>query len=138
MRFTIEPEPLIKTVAMVGEWLPGRRKAEPTLRLVACAGRVYVESGGTVAEIEAAVSEDGQCGLSRRKLLAELQTHREEAQVTIHADGQGLLIGERWVPVQGYLSRTASPAAFQIFVATKAGVVSSPSTTTALEQFCLP
>jgi len=125
MRFTVEPEPLIKIVSMVGEWAPGRKNAGPPLRMVASAGRVRVESRREAAEIDAAVWEDGQCTLSQAKLLAALKPYREQTDVTIQGDERGLRVGERSMSVLSYQPQTAAPKAFQIFLATDSGVVAS-------------
>ena len=125
MRFTIEPEPLIKIVSMVGEWMPERKKADVVLSMVACAGRVRIESRNRAAEIDASVWEDGQCTLAQADLLEALKEYREETHVTIQADDHGLQVGERWMSVMRYHSRTAAPKAYQIFLATDSGVVSS-------------
>jgi hypothetical protein len=125
MRFTIEPEPLIKTASMVIEWMPDRKKGDLVLLMVACAGRVRLESRTRAAEIDAPVWEDGQCTLSQAKLLETLKVYRDKTKVTFQADDHGLWIGEHWMAVMSYHARAAAPKAFQIFLATDSGVVSS-------------
>jgi hypothetical protein len=125
MRFTVEPEPLIGIVAMVGERAPWRRNAAGDVRLSASAGQVCIESNAAVAVTDAAVSEDGQCSVSRAKLLAALKAYRGESRITLKADDLGLRMGNVSVPVTHYASRATAPAAYQIFLATESGVVSS-------------
>ena len=125
MRFTTEPAALAKIVGMVGDWMSARRKAAATLHLVACAGGVFVDSQDTVAQIDAAVWEEGECGVSHARLTEALQRFREEANITLRADIGGLHVGDVWLPLITYRSHAEPPTAFQIFLATESGVVPS-------------
>jgi hypothetical protein len=51
MKFTVEPEPLIRMVEMVGERVQSHKSADVILRIVACEGLVCIESNHTVAEM---------------------------------------------------------------------------------------
>ena len=125
MKVTVEPQPLIGIVAMVGERARRRSHAAGAVRLSASAGKVCIECKATVAVTDAAVWEDGQCSVSRAKLLAALEAYRERSSITFTADGFGLRLGDVSMPVSHYASQAALPATFQIFLATKSGTVSS-------------
>ncbi len=127
MKFTIEPEPFVQMLEMLGKARPDRRRADPTVRLVACRGRVCVERAGTVAEIDAVVWEDGQCTLSRGRLLNLVKTHRLEPELTLEAHAQGLRLDGLTIPLTSYCPFAVAPGAFQIFLATDLGVVPSVS-----------
>jgi hypothetical protein len=102
-----------------------RGRQAQCVRLSASGGRVCIESKATVAATDAAVLEDGQCSVSRARLLAALEVYRERSTVTLTANDLGLRMGDLSVPVSHYHSQAPPPVAFQIFLATKSGTVSS-------------
>ena len=59
MKFTIEQQALATMLKQVSKKMPHAKKSDPTLRLSACAARVFVEANDTVAGVEALVFEDG-------------------------------------------------------------------------------
>src|SRR5204862_2413113 len=61
MLFTIQTGPLIRMVELVGEGAPNRRPLDSVVRVAATRDRVCVKCGGTTAETDATVWEDGQC-----------------------------------------------------------------------------
>jgi hypothetical protein len=123
MKFTIKPEPLIRMVEMVGERGPSYKRMGAFLRLVACEGRVCIETDGKAAEMEAVIWEDGQCSLSRARLLNALKRHSEDIELTIEADEHGLQMDGSSLPVSSFSPNAALPAAFQIFFGADLGVV---------------
>jgi hypothetical protein len=128
MKISIKPGPFIRMVELVGEPVPSHKRAGTLLRLVASQGRVCVQSGGTVAEAEAAIWENGQCSVSRLQLLNALKAYRGEAELTLEADAHGLRIDGFSMPVSCYCPAAAVPAAFQIYLATDSGFVSRVGT----------
>ena len=129
MKFTVEPEPFIRMVEMVGE-AQGQKRADAVLRLVACQGRVCLERNQTTAEMEAVVREDGQCTLPQAHFLRAVKTYRDEVNLTIEADGHGLRVGEFALPVSNYRPYAVAPLKFQVFLATALGFVPSKFDTT--------
>lgn len=124
MKFTIKPGLLIKMVEMLGEWVPGHKRAGASLRLEACQGRVCVESDEKVGETEAVIWEEGQCSLSRAQLLNALKKHRGDVELTIEANEHGLHIGGFLVLVSSFSPRAVLPSTFQMFLATDLDVIS--------------
>ncbi len=125
MRVTVEPEPLIGIVTMLDEQERQQKNAVSALQLSASAGKVCIESKNTAAVTDAAVWEEGQCSVSRVKLLAALKAYRQRSSVTLKADALGLHLGGLSVPVSHYTSQALPPTRFQIFLASKAGTISS-------------
>jgi hypothetical protein len=123
MRVTVEPGPLIGIVALLNARAPRR---DAVVRLSASGGKVWVESNVTAAVTDAAVWEQGQCSVSRLKLLGALEAQRDRSSVTLVADRLGLRVGGVAVPASEYLAQATQPGSFQIFLATKAGTVSRP------------
>jgi hypothetical protein len=125
MRVTVEPEPLIGIVALVGERERRRGNAASAVRLSASAGKVCIEGKATSAVTDAAVWEEGQCSVSLAKLLAALEGCRALGSVTLRVDDLGLRMGNVSMPVAHYAPQADVPANFQIFLATKSGTISS-------------
>jgi hypothetical protein len=126
MRVTVEPEPLIGIVAILGEAGRRQKHAASTVRLSASAGKVYIESKVTAAVTDAAVWEEGQCSVRRARLLAALKICRQKSSITLKADEFGLHLDDGMsVPVAHYTPQALLPDRFQIFLATKSGTVSS-------------
>src|SRR3974377_1347820 len=123
MRATVEPEPLIGIVTLLGEHERGRENS--AVRLSASAGKVCVENSATAAVMDAAVWEEGQCSVSLPKLLIALKAYRERSSITLKVDDLCLHLGGLSVPVAHYAPQASAPNRFQIFLATKSGTVSS-------------
>jgi hypothetical protein len=121
MRVTVEPGPLIGILAMLGERAP-RRNA--IVRLSASGGKVCIEGGVTAAATDAAVWEEGECSVSRVKLLRALEPHRNQRSVRLQADCLALRVDDLVLPVSDYVTHAAEAVPFQIFLATTAGTVS--------------
>ncbi len=115
-------------IEMVGERKPGSKGPEALVRLIASQDRVCVEDDGTVAEMDAVIQEDGQCSVSRERLLRTLKQHREPVELTIEADQHGLRLAGTCLPVNSYCPSAVAPAAFQIFFANDLGLVSRGTT----------
>lgn len=56
MHFTVERKRLVKMLETIRRKLPGQKKKDETVRLYACAARVFVESNGVTAGEEACCS----------------------------------------------------------------------------------
>jgi hypothetical protein len=125
MKFAVEPAPFLKLVQMVGDRKAGSRRRDFVLRLVACGGRVCVERGKTVAEIDAAVWEEGQCELSRSRLTGALAHYLGQSELTLETEKLGLRVGELVVPIIHYSPQTAVPTTFQIFLASDSEFITS-------------
>ncbi|HWQ92563.1 MAG TPA: hypothetical protein VN673_12895 [Clostridia bacterium] len=123
MRFTVELEPFLRTIEevkdKVGNRLPGNMA-----RLIASRGRVFIEGKVTTAEIDAAVTEEGQCKVPMEKFLKLLKT-RTDPSITVEADTAWLRIGASTIPISGYSAYAVEPPRFQIYLANEAGLVPS-------------
>jgi len=118
MEFTLELPVLIKMVQQVGKKMPGRKPADPTLRLSACAARVFVESNQTVAGTEALVLEDGSCTLPTKLFLELLKSYSPRPHLTIEADERKVRFGSTTLDATAYSSSAPPPGEFQVFPVT--------------------
>lgn len=123
MKFTIEHSVFEQMVRQVGQKLPNQRRADTSLRLSACAARVFVESNQTVAGTEALVLEEGGCTLPRVKFLRVLETYRSRQHLTVEADAHSLRIGGFSMPVASYSPQVQAPGDFQVFPVTDLNVL---------------
>jgi hypothetical protein len=124
MLLTIQTEPLIKMVEIVGEGASGRR-TNTVIRLAVEGDRVSAKCGETIAQGEAAVWESGQCTLSRDALLSRLKACRNDTEVTLQADQRRLCVNGMSIPVISYGPPTLGPEVFHVFMATEIGFISS-------------
>jgi hypothetical protein len=122
MKFTIalaDLESLLKAVV-------SRPRKADTVRLSACAARVFIECKGNVAGLEALVFSDGAVMLAAQKFRDVLKTYKGTRFLTFEGRGNGLHIQNFRMPVLGYDPRPKPPADFQVFRVT----VPSGTTTT--------
>ncbi|MSR67187.1 MAG: hypothetical protein EXS24_07440 [Pedosphaera sp.] len=131
MRFTLELPALIKMVQQAGKKMPGQKRADQTLRLYACAARVFVESNQTVAGMEALVLKDGGCTLPREVFLKLLKSYAPKPHITIEADERTVRFGSTTLNSVGYSPTATPPGHFQVFPVTdlKALFPDKPATT---------
>lgn len=115
MKFTLELPVLVKMVQQVGKKMPGQKRADPTLRLYACAARVFVESNQTVAGMEALVLEEGGCTVPREVFLELLKSYAPKPHLTIEADERTVRFGSTTLNSVGYSPTATPPAKFQVF-----------------------
>jgi len=118
MKFTLELPALIRMVQQVGKKMPGQKRADVSLRLYACAARVFVESNKTVAGMEALVLEEGGCTLSREAFLKLLKSYAPEPHITIEADERTVRFGSTTLNYAAYSPTATPPAQFQVFPVT--------------------
>lgn len=122
MKFTIERRGLIRMVEQERARLSRGQKDED-LKLWACAARVFVSAGGSVAGHEALVFEDGECSVPGGHFSLVLKSFSRKKNLTIEADGNGLRIGNFSMSVRHYSPTTYPPAHFQVFPVTDLGVL---------------
>jgi hypothetical protein len=112
MHFTIERERLLQMLAQVRQKRQGVKKKSRTVRLYACAARVFVESHGVIAGEESLVLADGGCTLLLEQFVAILKSYRGKVNVTIQADQHSLRLFTTTLPISGYTKTVQPPAAF--------------------------
>src|SRR5258707_12351066 len=102
MLFTIQTEPLIKMLEMLGDGPSHKHSIKDVICLVADRDRVFARSGQTIAESETAVWENGQCSVSRDSLVSRLKACRNETEVTIRADHRHIYVNGLSIPLTTY------------------------------------
>ncbi len=122
MKFTVQKESFTKLVAIVGERTQSQN-SDAILLLSAHESRVDVNQGDTEAETEAVVWEEGQCTVSRAKLVQVLAATPDDASVTMEVRRNSLQIGGARVPLISYNPSAVRPQRFQIFLASDSGLV---------------
>jgi hypothetical protein len=113
VKFTIridELEGLLKAVV-------SRPRKRDTLRISACAARVFVECRDAVAGVEALVFSDGAVTLPAAKFREVVKTYKGRTSLTFEGSTDGLRIENLVMPARGYDSNPKPPAAFQVFPA---------------------
>jgi hypothetical protein len=123
MKFQIESTPFIKMIQIVAE--SSQPQEEGRVHVVACQGQVCVESKEIAAEMDAAVSEEGQCTVSSAQVLRALKRRRSANSLIVEAGRHGLHIGGLTLTVNSYRPYTAFPSTFQVFFASSRGLVHS-------------
>ncbi len=118
MKFTFEPEPLIKLVESAEQGHLEQQGGESLLQLVACQNRVWVSNGKPEGSVDAMVWEDGQGLVSAAKLLALLKAYRFQANVTIEAERGYLRIGGSSIPLLSSCPWAIATEASQVDFAT--------------------
>lgn len=118
MKITVELPALVKMIRQVGKKVPGQKFADSTLRLYACAARVFVEANQAVAGMEALVLEDGSCTLPIGLFLQLLKTYAPKPHITIEADYQKVRFGSTTLNCAGYSPKAAPAAQFHVFPVT--------------------
>jgi hypothetical protein len=121
MKFTIhigDLESLIKTVV-------SRPKKTDTLRLSACAARVFVECKGDIGGVEALVFTDGAVTLPAPKFRELVKTYKGRISLTFEGSTNGLRIENFFMPVLNYDPSPKAPEVFQFFPACSATTAQS-------------
>jgi len=85
-----------------------------TMRLSACAARVFVEANGVLAGIKALVLEDGACNVPRMKFLKVLRTFHPKQNVTNAANANVLRIEGFVMKVTCFSPTATAPGKFQV------------------------
>jgi hypothetical protein len=101
-------------LAQVRQKRPGVKKKSRTVRLYACAARVFVESNAITAGEESLVLADGGCTLLLEQFVAILKSYRGKLNVTIQADQHSLCLFTTTLPISGYTKTVQPPAAFVV------------------------
>jgi len=125
MRFTIELKTLVKMVETVGKKMPGQKRAQNSLRLFACAARVFVEANETVAGVEALVLEDGSCVLPRVAFMKVLRTYQGRRNLTVEVLGNWLHMAGFSIRVREPSYMATPPANFRVFPVRDLGVLAN-------------
>lgn len=124
MKFTIDVKTLRKMVKTVGKKMPGQRKADLNIRVLACSARVFVESNETVAGVESLVFGDGQFTMLYKRFQFILDTYKKQKHLTIEVDDGWMKIGGFSQVVRGYSPLVSPPGKFVVFPVTDLGVLS--------------
>lgn len=114
MKFTIaltDLETLLRGAAV------SRPKKTDTLKLSACAARVFVESKDGVAGIEALVLADGAVTLPAKSFGSVLKTYKGTKFLNFHGSSDGLQINAFRMPIISYDPTPIAPGDFQTFPA---------------------
>lgn len=109
MKFTIalaDLESLVKTAA------PRPRKTD-TLKMSACAGRIFVESKGEIAGREALVEKDGAVTVPAKQFRQVLETYKGTQSLTLEGGPDGLRIGTFRMPIGRYDPAPKPPGNFR-------------------------
>lgn len=112
MHFTIEQKRLVQMLEMVRRKLPGQKKKDKTLRIYACAARVFVEANGMTVGQEALVLRDGGCLQPLDHFLALVKSYADKTNVTIEADARALRLFSSVRDVTGFTPDVKPPADF--------------------------
>jgi hypothetical protein len=94
-----------------------RPKKTDTLKLSACAARVFIETKDGVAGIEALVLADGAVTLPTKSFAAVLKTYKGTKFLNFDASVDALQINSFRMPVLSYDRAPTPPADFQVFPA---------------------
>ncbi|MBA3350887.1 MAG: hypothetical protein H0U23_00405 [Blastocatellia bacterium] len=112
MKFTIATADIESLSRGAGVSRP--RKTD-TLKLFACAARVFVESKDGVAGIEALVLADGAVSLPAKSFSSVLKTYKGTKFLNFDGSSDGLRINAFTMPVLSYDPTPIPPADFQTF-----------------------
>ena len=123
MKFTIERTALIKLLELVAKKMPGQKRRDKTVRLSACAARVFVEGNQTTAGIEAIVLEDGGCTVAHDVFAKLLKSYAPKANLTFEADGKAIRFGSTSLPISSFSKVVTPPGRFQLMPVTDLSVV---------------
>jgi hypothetical protein len=85
------------------------------MQLWVCSARVFVESNGVAAGMEALVLEDGVCNVARTKFLKVLRTFHYKENIRLTADAGGLRMEGFLMKVTKFSPVTTAPGEFQVF-----------------------
>jgi hypothetical protein len=123
MKFTIridELESLLKAVV-------SRPRKTDTIKLSACAARVFVECEGAIGGVEALVFTDGAVTLPAPKFRELVKTYKGRTSLTFEGSTYELRIENFVMPVLAYETRPKPPAVFQFFPVRSATTTQSDS-----------
>lgn len=112
MKFTIALTDLETLLRGAGV---ARPKKTDTLKLSACAARVFVESKDGVAGIESLVLADGAVTLPAKSFGSVLKTYKGTKFLNFDGSSDGLKINAFTMPVLSYDPAPIPPADFQTF-----------------------
>lgn len=115
MKFTIATADIESLLRGAGVSRP--RKTD-TLKLSACAARVFVESKDGVAGIEALVLADGAVTLPAKSFSSILKTYKGTKFLNFDGSSDGLQINAFRMPILAYDPAPTPPADFHIFPVT--------------------
>lgn len=115
MKFTIALTDLETLLRGAGV---SRPKKTDTLKLSACAERVFIETKDGVAGIEALVLADGAVTLPTKSFAAVLKTYKGTKFLNFDGSSDGLQINTFRMPVLSYDPAPTPPADFQVFPVT--------------------
>lgn len=127
MKFTVERAALVKMLELVGKKMPGQKRRDKTVRLSACAARVFVEGNDSTAGVEAMVLEDGTCVLPHDLFAKLLKSYTPRANLIFEATETAIRFGSTSLPISGYSRAVTPPGKFQMMAVTNISVL-LPST----------
>jgi hypothetical protein len=114
MHFTTDRKRLLEMLVQVRQKLPGKKRKSRTVRLYACAARVFVETDGTTAGEESLVLAEGGCTLLLEQFISILKTYDGKPNVTIQAGEKSLRLFTTTLPISGYTPTVKPPAHFVV------------------------
>ena len=117
MKFTVERAVPVKMLELVGKKTPTQKRRDKSVRLSACAARVFVEANDSTAGIEALVLEDGTCLLPYDHFLKLLKSHAPRINISMEANETAIRFATTALPVTEYSSAVKPPGQFQRFTA---------------------
>jgi len=113
MRFTAERKLLIRLLQVVGQKMPGQKRADKRVRLTACSPRVFVEANSTTAGTEALVLQDGTCSIDLKPFLAMLNGYENKEHLMFEAGPNWIKFGATILNTAGYSPRAEAPGEIQ-------------------------
>ncbi len=118
MRFTVERAALVKMLELVGKKMPGQKRRDKSVRLSACAARVFVEGNQTTGGVEAIVLEEGACTLAHDVFAKLLKSYVPKVNLTFEANENVIRFGSTSLPLSGFSRVVTPPAKFQMMAVT--------------------
>ena len=128
MKFTIERQVLIRMTEQAHGRSRSKKSREASIKLAACAARVFVAGSAATAGYEALVFSDGECFIPAKNLLAVLRTYPNQTNLTITVDARGLHIDQFTMPVTGFAPQSTPPGQFRVFPVTDLRVLGNQPT----------
>ena len=128
MKFTVERAVPVKMLELVGKKTPTQKRRDKSVRLSACAARVFVEANDSTAGIEALVLEDGTCLLPYDHFLKLLKSHAPRINISMEANETAIRFATTALPVTEYSSAVKPPGQFQRFTARRQRIASYQQT----------
>lgn len=112
---------------MLGQRVPARRGNFTAIRLETHGGRLRVEQGPLVAEMDAMVWEEGRCAICAARLNQALRGSLHEAVVVLELEQDYLRLGRSAVPCVSECPPVQWKRPSQIYFATGFGLAPSES-----------